>query len=619
MIKKLILSLFAGVLCLNAFAQKKDTTDLGEYVMTGTRFLTPIEKSGKTIYKLNEEAIKNSAGRTVADLINDIPAIQTDGNFSNPGANLEYYVRGARSRYTLVLIDGVPMNDPTGISLFYDLRYLPINQIESIEVVKGGLSALYGSNAAAGVINIKLKDNGEKPLSGSLGINGGSFGALGFNGNVNGSNGAWNYGLSLNRQTYDGFSAAEKSDPSATYDDDGFEKNNMLFKGGYDFNERLKLGALIAYDEFTTDLDAYAFTDELNAYSDYQQLRVGLSPEMKFKMGKSVLNMQYINNERDFRNTFPTTYKGENLQLDHANTVELSKYIRAMFGWNLQYLKDKTEGQQADFTIFDPYASVLFESEDGLNLHVGVRVNTHSNYDNKLLATVNPSWLIDISEEYRIKPFFSISTAYNTPSLYQLNSEYYGNPDLNPEETLNLEVGTSFYSADKFSLNMAFFRRNEDSAIDFRSIFDGNGNFIGGEYFNLDSRREVQGLEADASWNISKAFNLIANYSKLATNNDASFARIPKEKWGLALGFNPDETSHLQLAYQFTGERRASPYSEIFLKKYSLVNLTARKEFMSKRLSIYGAVNNLFDTEFIGVEGFTTMGRNFNLGLDYKF
>ncbi|MFT6055357.1 MAG: vitamin B12 transporter, partial [Roseivirga sp.] len=116
-------------------AQEEGVRDLGQVVVTGTRLEIPIEQSGKMIYKISAADIEKSAGRSVADLLNLVPGIQIDGNFSTPGANLEYYVRGARSRYTLILIDGVPINDPTAISLFYDLRLLPTSQVESIEVL----------------------------------------------------------------------------------------------------------------------------------------------------------------------------------------------------------------------------------------------------------------------------------------------------------------------------------------------------------------------------------------------------------------------------------------------------------------------------------------------------
>lgn len=599
--------------------EKKDTTDLGEFVVTGTRFRTPIEKSGKTIYKITREFIDKSPGKSVADLLNEVPALQTDGNFGNPGTNLEYYVRGARSKYTLVLIDGVPMNDPTGISLFYDLRYLPVQQVESIEVLKGGLSALYGSNAAAGVINIKLRENQSEKIQGSIDLNAGSFGAFGINANLNGTSNDFNYGVSFNRIAYDGFSAAAQMDPTASFDDDGFTKTNILFRGGYKANDQFDIDFTVAFDDFKADIDAFSFTDELNAFSDNQQLRIGVRPQLKFKNGKSALSVSYIDNERVFQNAFPSTFKGENLQIDQTNEFEISEYVKALFGVNVQRLKDNSENQEGDFTIVDPYASFVFESDQGLNFHVGLRLNTHSDYENELMTTVNPSWLIDLGNDIELKPFLSISNAYNTPSLFQINSPFFGNANLAPEKTNSYEFGTALYTKSGLTYNFAFFRRDEDNAIDFLSIFDNMGNFIGGNYINLDTRREVQGIETDVTWMVNDKVTFTANYSKLATNNDALFSRIPKEKYGFGMLFTPIEASSINIRYNHTGERRISPFSSDMLESYSLVDIALRKQFLSKKLTAYGSVNNIFDQEFVGVVGFTTMGRNYTVGLSFDF
>ena len=142
----------------NVLSQENEKSqDLGQVVVTGNRFETPIEKSGKVIYKISQKEISRSTGRSVADMLNLLPGINITGAYGTPGTNLEYSLRGGRNRHTLILIDGLPINDPSLISSDYDLRLINLQEVAYIEVLKGGASTLYGTNAAAGVINIKLK------------------------------------------------------------------------------------------------------------------------------------------------------------------------------------------------------------------------------------------------------------------------------------------------------------------------------------------------------------------------------------------------------------------------------------------------------------------------------
>ena len=616
-----LILIFLG-LTATAFGQiDSDTTDLGEFVVSGTRITIPVEKSGKTIYKIGLEEIQRSAGFSVADLLNQVPAVQVDGNFGAPGTNLEYYVRGARSKNTLVLIDGVPMNEPTGISLFYDLRYLSLDQVESIEVLKGGLSALYGSNAAAGVISIKLKDNAKEQFAGNVGVSTGSFGRLGFNGGVSGTLENFNYGLNISRETFDGFSAADDGgQPGAAFDNDGFERTNLLFKAGFKTNSPLELDFVIGYDDFVADIDAFAFTDELDAIADNKQTRLGFNPKYTYEKGFTQLRLNYVSNERVFENAFPSTFNGKNLQVDLYNQLEIGDFAKAIFGLNLQrFVDDSNDQVESDFTIFDPYFSVIFDSKDGLNLHVGIRANTHSIYETEMLSTINPSMLFQLNENTSLKAFISISNAYNTPSLFQLNSPFFGNSELTPERTNNYEIGSALYAGGSFTANLAFFVRDEQNAIDFVSIFDSNGMFIGGNYANIEGLRRVQGIETDISWEASDKLTFTGNYSKLATNNDASFARIPKLKYGAGATYKIDQSSSVALNYIHTGERLPSPFDNTFLNAFDLVNFSVRKTFLDQKLAISGSINNLFDEEFVGVSGFTTIGRNYSLKLSYGF
>ena len=131
---------------------------LDEVVITNTKFPIKKENSGKVIAKITQQELRNLQGMSVAQIINSYSGIEINGARSNAAQNLNYYIRGGRNRQVLVLIDGIPVTDPSQIANDYDLRLLDVNQIENIEILKGASSTLYGSGAATAVINIKLKE-----------------------------------------------------------------------------------------------------------------------------------------------------------------------------------------------------------------------------------------------------------------------------------------------------------------------------------------------------------------------------------------------------------------------------------------------------------------------------
>ena len=156
-------------LCFCAYTQSTAQTiteeSLDEVVVTDSRFELKRENSGKTVIKISKQEIENNQGRTISELINTKSGIEINGSRSNAGQNLGVYVRGGRNRQVLVLIDGIQVNDPSELSGGYDLRLLNLNQIESIEIIKGAASTLYGSGAATAVVSIVTKAANTKKIS----------------------------------------------------------------------------------------------------------------------------------------------------------------------------------------------------------------------------------------------------------------------------------------------------------------------------------------------------------------------------------------------------------------------------------------------------------------------
>ena len=587
------------------------TVQLDDVVVTGTKSEIPVEKSGKSIFKITRKEIENSGARSVADALNRVPGVQMDGNFGPLGTNIGYFIRGASSKRTLILIDGVPFNDASGINQTYDLRLLDMDQVESIEVLKGGLSTLYGTGAAAGVINIQLRKPESRKIGGHAKAEYGSFNTFNGNASVSGTNDQISYLVNAGYKKSNGFSAAKDESGNNNFDDDGFEGYNVLTKVGYDFSESFNLTFTGALDEFETDFDAGAFSDSETNFSEYKQIRFGLSPTFNWTGGKLKGNFFYSTIDRKFESAFPSEYDGKNFQGDVLVDQNLTDQIKLIGGLNYQMLSfSQPNVDEESFNMIDPYTTFIYDNKN-FNFQIGGRLNIHSDYGENFVFNINPSYLID-ADPIDIKVFSSYATAFIAPSLTQLFGQFGPNPELEPEESKSVEGGFTIYG-DALTFGGVYFYRNDNNLIIYTS-----------QYENVDGEIETDGLEFNTSFRLSDKISLAGDYTYTRRLSDDVAYRIPTHKYGFSVDFSPFQKFDLSLNYLHTGERRLQYFDnatfetvQVDADGFDLFNLSA--SYVFDNLTISGSVNNLFDEDYQAVAGFNSVVRNFMIGMKYQF
>ncbi len=615
-------TLFIAFICLGWTVKAQDTlktVELDEVVFLGSKTEIPVEKSGKTIFKITRNEIEQSSGKEVADLLNEIPGIQMDGNFGPLGTNIGYFVRGASSKQTLIMIDGVPFNDASGIDQTYDLRLLDLDQVESIEVLKGGLGALYGTGAAAGVINIQLKEAGSEAISGKVGAAYGSFNTFKSHLNVNGRNNNFSYLFNGGYQRSDGFSAALNESGISSFDDDGFEGVNFLGKVSYQFSDAFDLGFSASLDDFENDYDQGVFADGDN-FSEYRQLRLGLTPKLKIGSGSLITNIFYSQLDRLFNSPdffdpsarFIDEYEAENIQVDAVIDQNLTDNIKLIGGVNYQnFSYAQPSVDEESFYLLDPYLSFIYDRSN-FTFQFGGRVNTHSEYGVNFVFNVNPSYLVNL-DAGDIKLYGSYSTSFVAPSLFQLFGPFGANPDLTPEESESAEGGVSFLS-DIATLNFVYFYRKDNNLI----------QFLNEGYGNSTNEIETSGVELNGRVEISENIQFNAHYTYINALGDAVIFRIPTHKYGASLNFSIIKDLDIRTTYLRTGDRDQPFFNnETFMTEvvntsaFGLVDISAN--YKIGKFVLNGAVNNLLDEDYVAIYGFNAIGINYNLGMNYSF
>ena len=362
-----------GVLCfgmsLIGFAQQQvDSTkveELDEVVVTDSRFELKRENSGKTVIKISQQEIERNQGRTVSELINAQSGIEINGSRSNAGQNLGVYVRGGRNRQVLVLIDGIQVSDPSQLSGGYDFRLLNLNQIESIEIIKGAASALYGSGAATAVINITTKKADANKINGvfasSFGTNQSesdqNYNIEDFNNNVaiSGTLEKFTYRTAFNQQFTDGLSAAITDDNEK----DSFSKYGVDVNLGYAFSKAFSLNVFGNSTNINSDYDANAFIDAENIFKSKQN-RIGIASQYKYRKGSVVLNATFSEYNREFITTSLSSLKSKNYVLDVYNKYAFDDTFYTIVGANVINSQAVFEVENQEFNSIDPYINTVY-------------------------------------------------------------------------------------------------------------------------------------------------------------------------------------------------------------------------------------------------------------------
>ena len=623
-------------------AEKEKVEMLNEVVVTATKFNLKKENSGKVIYKITQKDIVNNVGKTVIDLLNNIPGIEIKGTNSNLSEPRSTYVRGGRSRQVLILIDGVPVSDPSLISQEYDLRLLSLNQIQSIEILKGASSALYGSGAATGVINIILKKYSKNKISGSyelsLGTNNDvnstnfSFTDKNQNVNINGNLGGFNFLTSFSLTGTDGMSAA-KSNTNTVFEDDAYYSKNGLVKLGYKINEKLAIESFLNFDEFEYDYDSGIWVDSDVNNGNQTQIRLGLKPSYSYHKGEVYLLASFNkvkrtdNNFSTFSNAINTSiFKGVSTNLDLVNKYDFSEEIQLITGLNYQKHTNNTETpfgnidkKIANFNTIDPYASVVYISDYGLSVNLGSRLNMHSNYGNHFVYDGNASYQILDDNNIKLRGLTSYSTAFIAPSTYQLFSVY-GDVNLTPETSKTFEFGFDSSYEKLIDFRAVYFNRTEDKAI----IFNNLNAAPWGIYANSTETIKVSGVEADITLKTIEKVKLNVGYTY--TDKSADVDYIPSNKLVANVEYYPTQNSFVSLTYKNVGNRFARYYDNVIfstvettLPKYSLLDLNANYKVLEDTVTFFIAATNLLNEDYEDILGFSTRGRNYKIGVRLQF
>lgn len=578
-------------------------------VVTATREPTPVSQVGQSVSVVTRDQIERTQATTATDVLARLPGISTvqSGGFGQPAS---VFIRGAENAQSLVLIDGVRINDPGDVGGGFDFGNLTIGQFDRVEVVRGSSGVLWGSRAIGGVVNLitaRPTDQWTARAQAEYGwrarkqVGASAAGKLGPVGLTLGGN--WMKG--------DGYSAFNE-DRGAT-EKDGFESKSANARAEVELVHGLSVDAggywtKANYDYDNTGADALNVGLKRDTLG-YANLRyTGLEGRLSARLGYGLTDTRRISDDAVWG---PYETNGRNERVEGQVSFAPVEMVSVMLGAETEKSKFSDNFGSRDTTSIDSYfGNLTLRPLAGLTLNGGVRYDDHEDFGHKTTFAANGAWVIGSGEDAPVLRA-SYGEGFKAPSLYQLYTSA-GFRALDPETSKSWDVGVEqpfARGAGRFTLT--YFDRKTKNLIDY--------DFANWNYYNV-GRARAKGVELGMQVTDWNGFDLNLAYTYLDATNELTGARLARRPtsnlyasldkvWKVGLKLGAD--------LRVGGGRYDDTANANYVDGHLVVGL--RGAFtVTSNVEVYGRVDNLFDEHYEVVRTYGTPGRSAYAGVRVK-
>jgi vitamin B12 transporter len=601
-----------------------------EIIVTGTLLDTTLENTASSVSVLSEQDLQDGQYRNAITALRQVPGVDIVQSGAN-GGNAAVFLRGGNSEHTLVLLDGMELNNPATANRSFNMANVTLENIERIEVIRGPQSTIYGSDAMGGVINL-ISKKAKEGVHANVSSEAGSYNSFTQLGNISYGSEKLDLSTGITRQDIGGISSADARYGNKEQDD--YQNTSLSNRMRFAPTDNVTATNTLRYTRSHSNLDncGGAGCDDPNRWIRNNEFftRSDVTADLFDRTVSPTAYISYARHDLDDVNSpdlnsiefLDSNYNGDVLTVGSRLNWSPSDLFSSVVGAETQgerassmYLSDGAFGPFED-TFYGREArtnSVFMESrlayDSKAYLDAGLRHDNHSIFGGKTTFKVAPA--VHLTDTTKVRG--SVGTGFKAPSLVQLYSSY-GNRDLQSETSTGWDVGVDQdIVKDTLSTSLVYFHNDYDELITFNP-----GTFV----LENINQATTQGVEFGLNYEISDDLSARVAYTYTDTENaetGESLLRRPRNKNSFTLVYSPIDNFRAQLQWRvyssrFDNDFSAYPPTRQALGGYGIVDIALSYK-LGASTEVFGRVDNLFDQEYQDVLGFGTMGAAAYAGL----